>query len=524
MATPLQSPSRLLLGALLLCSTAQGQIHDWSGDASNHIFGFSVDGIGDVNGDGYSEVIVGAPHVFSIGPGSTSYGRVFDGKTGALLYESDGGSDDDHRGHTVRGIGDFNGDDVPDFMVCSEPDFCFGWLSPAARIYSGASGALLAEPTVGNWYDFDEQSADGAGDVDGDGFDDVILGEPDGFVTLSDQGRAYVYGGPGGTLIREFAGTSANERFGQHVTGVGDWNGDGRDDVAISSALATHVFSVSDGAQLFVTSATGRVGDAGDFNGDGSRDLLIGGRLVSGADGSTLLQLTGWSQYRVGADINCDGTLDFLAADPSFNSGRGRIATLSGTDGALISVLGEGVQSGEHLGFELALAGDVNGDGIPDVVAGAPDAGAGTAYVFSGVSIVPSNYCVGAANSASPGGAVSGLLGSWSVAQNDLVLRVEDCPPSHAGIFFYGPAQTQTSFGNGFLCVTGGLTRLWPPLLTDATGTATLDVDLSSPPMSGGANPITGGTTYNFQFWYRDIPAGGAFFNLSNGLEITFCL
>jgi hypothetical protein len=386
---------------------------------------------------------------------------------------------------------------------------------------------ILREIGVGAWYDFHEQSADGAGDVDADGHADLILGEPDGPLYSGNyEGQAHVYSGSTGQLLRTFAGSSPNQNLGRWVAGVGDWNGDGRDDVAIGSlANFTWVYSVVDGAQLFQVNAVGELDAVGDFNADGQRDLLIGNRVFSGADGSVLLTLGGWLHYRAAGDMSGDGVLDFLASNPIYQNGSGGVAVLSGTNASVLAVLHVG--SGGEFGHDLALAGDVNSDGVMDVIVGAPEEGSslrGKAYVFTGFCPpAPTNYCVGAPNSAGSGASL-GYEGTWALSNNDLRLRASACPPNHFGLFFYGANASQVPFGNGFLCVGGGLKRLTPPKSTGAGGIATFDCDYTTPPMNSGSGQITAGSTWRFQFWYRDVPGGGAFFNLSDGLAITFCL
>jgi len=135
-----------------------------------------------------------------------------------------------------------------------------------------------------------------------------------------------------------------------------------------------------------------------------------------------------------------------------------------------------------------------------------------------------STYCTSAANTWSLNGGEIGSTGSTGIAANDMSLTVSGVPPTQFGLFFYGGDQTQVAFGNGFLCVTGSETfRLQPPTMSDIFGLNTKALDYTQAPMNAGSGMILAGATWNFQYWYRDPGAGGAFFNLSNGLEATFC-
>ena len=95
------------------------------------------------------------------------------------------------------------------------------------------------------------------------------------------------------------------------------------------------------------------------------------------------------------------------------------------------------------------------------------------------------------------------------------------CPASTNGIFYYGLSQTQLPFGDGFQCVSGPPLIRLPVLTTNGGGNAVLLLDYTNPPQPVGQ--ITAGSNWNFQFWYRDGPAGGAGFNLSDALEVQFC-
>ncbi|MAE29251.1 MAG: hypothetical protein QF724_09115 [Planctomycetota bacterium] len=128
------------------------------------------------------------------------------------------------------------------------------------------------------------------------------------------------------------------------------------------------------------------------------------------------------------------------------------------------------------------------------------------------------SYCTTTPNSVGPG-SVMGYSGSLGIAANDLTLQASGCPTNQFGIFFYGQNQIAMPFGNGVRCVGGQLFR-FPPVPT-GTGTASYGVDYTSPPQPAGQ--LTAYSTWNFQYWYRDPIAGGAFFNLSDGLAITFC-
>ena len=138
---------------------------------------------------------------------------------------------------------------------------------------------------------------------------------------------------------------------------------------------------------------------------------------------------------------------------------------------------------------------------------------------------VVQRYCTGNPNSTG-GGALIDTAGSTSLAANDFSLYVSGAVPSVPGIFFYGGGQSSTPFGDGVRCVAAGglgIFRLNPAQVISVFGDLSRPVDLTAPPAGSGAGQIQAGDTWNFQFWYRDVAAGGAGFNLSDAVSVTFC-
>lgn len=127
------------------------------------------------------------------------------------------------------------------------------------------------------------------------------------------------------------------------------------------------------------------------------------------------------------------------------------------------------------------------------------------------------NYCSSSPNSVGPGGHIH-ATGSPSVSTNDLELWATGVPAGEFGLFFYGAGTDSTPYGNGWMCVGGPLFRFSPGLI-GAGGIAGQPVDYTTLPAAGA---ITVGSTWRFQFHYRDHAGGGAFFNLTEGLEILF--
>ncbi len=142
----------------------------------------------------------------------------------------------------------------------------------------------------------------------------------------------------------------------------------------------------------------------------------------------------------------------------------------------------------------------------------------GTVRKIIPVCGVPTAYCTGATNSTGNSASI-GYFGSYEISDNNFNASVSGVVGSVPGLFFFAPNQISVPFGNGFLCAGGGINRMPPPVLTDFLGTASYSLDLTSAP----GDQITAGSTWNFQFWYRDVAAGGAMFNTSNGLSVDFC-
>ncbi len=129
-----------------------------------------------------------------------------------------------------------------------------------------------------------------------------------------------------------------------------------------------------------------------------------------------------------------------------------------------------------------------------------------------------SNYCISEPNSSGAAGVIS-ASGSFDVGDNDLHLSVAGVASSQPGIFYYGQNQTQIPFGNGFRCIGGSVVRL-PVVWSDGTGSSSYDPDLTNLPPGGQIDP---GSTWNFQYWFRDPVAGGANFDFTDAIEIHFC-
>ncbi len=147
-------------------------------------------------------------------------------------------------------------------------------------------------------------------------------------------------------------------------------------------------------------------------------------------------------------------------------------------------------------------------------------------WLSSGVSCGPlcnigTNYCTSTPNSTGLPALIS-ATGSASVAANDLILRAQPVPAQQNGVFFYGLVQVQVPFGNGFLCIGAGGTGIARLTIENSGPAGVLEHELDNTMPTTAATQITAGSTWFFQAWFRDPAAGGALFDLSDGLSVVF--
>jgi len=212
----------------------------------NGYFGYSVSGAGDVNGDGYDDVVVGG---WSEDPGSSpaESGRayVFDGQTGVPIHTLVSPNEEyqGRFGYSVSGGGDVDGDGHDDVVVgapMEDPGSSPGW-SGRAYVFDGQTGNplhVLVSPNEQGGGHFGSSVSD-AGDVNGDGYGDVVVGahkEAPGS-SPAESGRAYVFDGQTGNPLYVLVSPNEEEDgwFGSSVSTAGDVNGDGYDDVVVGA-------------------------------------------------------------------------------------------------------------------------------------------------------------------------------------------------------------------------------------------------------------------------------------------------
>ena len=461
----------LALGASALFPNllqSQSQIYGLGGENSIDQLGWSVSGAGDVNQDGYADFVVGS------GKTVNSLMYVYSGKNGTTLWIFAEENFNDFLGEAVSGAGDVNQDGYDDVMggarFWDDPNDPNGGSSHGrVYVYSGKDGTVLWAFNGENGSDYLGGSVSDASDVNQDGYDDVVAAamswdDPNDPNAGTSHGRVYVFSGQDGTTLFTFDGENSRDGLGRSVSGAGDVNQDGYADLLVGSSGwddpngggavgRVYVYSGQDGTTLWTFDGENQrdllgfgVSSAFDVDQDGYVDVLAAavgwddpndpnagqdhGRVYvySGQDGTTLWTFNGENagdslggpEFGYGTvsgpgDVNQDGYADIAAGAPLWDKDvpagileNGRMYVYSGKDGTtLFTVDGENGGSytsssyvygdGDNFGWSVSGAGDVNGDGVPDLVAGAPlwddptDPNAGTShgrvYVISGAKL-----------------------------------------------------------------------------------------------------------------------------------------
>ncbi|MBE9101024.1 Calx-beta domain-containing protein [Vacuolonema iberomarrocanum] len=397
--------------------------------------GGSVDGIGDINGDGIDDLIIGAasadPNGNNSGESYVVFGSDQGFDPGLNLSDLDGSNgfvingidENDSSGVSVSGAGDINGDGIDDLIIgaanadpngnnlAGESYVVFGndqGFAPSLNLsdLDGSNGFVING--IGQ-NDFSGRSVSGAGDINGDGIDDLIIGassaDPNGnnlagesyVVFGSDQGFATSLNlsdldGSNGFVIN---GIDERDFSGGSVSGAGDINGDGIDDLIIGAASANPNGNGSGESYVVFGSNQGFATSLNLSDLDGSNGFVING--IDEFDGS------GRSVSGAG-DINGDGIDDLIigatGGDPNgnqsgesyvvFGSNQGfatslNLSNLDGSNGFVIN----GIDAGDRSGYSVSGVGDINGDGIDDLIISASSAdpngnSSGESYVVFG--------------------------------------------------------------------------------------------------------------------------------------------
>ena len=388
---PLNSPNSKLkaAGSVFILSGASSQVlYELDGHAAGDHFGAALSTFADVDGDGVSDLIVGIPLSDVVDPVTHKVtkkdaGRVevYSGKTGILIFGVDGVTAGDNFGYAVAGSTDLNGDTIPDLLVGANK---FDVLNPvtlvlmkdAGRVYrlSGVDGSVLSFWSGEAAGDQFGGAIASLGDTNGDTVTDIAIGatgaDPINSGTgkvMSGAGRVYVVSGDGNTTpLWHYDGLAAGDALGFAVAAVGDLNGDGHADVAVSAYKA----EIMSGGVLLK--------DAGSVS------------VITGINGTSLIftatgtQATeGFGYSLVGnADIDNDGMPDLAVGavksdqeNPVTNvlmKDAGAVYLFSGASSGTATAFGLiiGQAAGDCFGSSVSL-GELNHDAHADVLAGA---------------------------------------------------------------------------------------------------------------------------------------------------------
>jgi hypothetical protein len=390
-------------------------------------------------------------------------------------------------GLRAAALGDVDGDGVSDYGV-GATGYSTSSLTDCGRVvvYSGATGAMLREHVGAVSNDHLGRGLCGAGDVNGDGLVDYVIGIPGHDGRASNIGRASCLSGLDGSELWSVVGVAAQGDLGYAVAGIGDVDGDGAGDVLIGTlndeiflvdAAGNTIYNIVDSSGLGAG-----VSDCGDLTGDGIPGFLVGkpfadklspftqdvGAVVaySGATGALIRTYLGsdadehfgWTIARVG-DVDGDAIEDFVAGAMSSSVNAtfcGRVLVWSGSSNAILHEVA-GTTDFEEFGASVAGVGDVNLDGIPDFAAAAIGAGAGhegAARICSGADAATIHewFGVNGSNEALGGSLASAdwngdgvddlLIGDHAFVQNGTVVGSAD-------VYLMCPAWFK-SYGSGW--------------------------------------------------------------------------
>lgn len=291
----------------------------------------------------------------------------------------------------AAGVGDIDGDNVPDYAVGAQRG---GTDSGYAVVYSGATAEILAtltgNGTIGAQGARDSFgcSVAGLGDVNGDLVPDLLVGAATDSTYGEIRGVAQVISGSDWSVIREHTGVYVN--FGNYVSALGDATGDGVSEYLVCEAwVAVSCYDGATGVRLWRYEGgfwdAVRVGSTvGDANGDGVADALIGAPAVpsstatypyvlvlDGATGDVIHNVAGptWLPFGTSVtwlgDINGDGGSEFIVGKPSAWGVVGSYEIYDGASGTMLYDIEQTIR----MGGVVCGVGDQNGDGVPDFAA-----------------------------------------------------------------------------------------------------------------------------------------------------------